>query len=497
MTTKILVGECMQEVATFNPVHSHYDDFQVLRGNAIFAFHRGLNTEVAGALGAFGTREDLTLIPTYSARSNSSGGVLARADFARLAHEFSEAIHQAPPADAIYLALHGAMAAEGEDDPEGYLLAEVRKLAGEQIPIVVSLDLHGILTERMVRHADAIVAYHTYPHVDFAATGERAARLLLRVIDRQVKPVTAVVPIPALVRGNELITASGRFGQVIGAAQAVEVAPPGLSAGMFIGNPFTDVPDLRSNSFVVADGDPEYAARGALQLAEQFWAMREYLQAQLFDINFALRVVKESAGTVILVDAADATSSGASGDSNVILRSLVADGVSKTVLLPIVDAQAVQAACAVGVGGVVQTTLGGGLDHGRFSPLPVSGRVHMLSTGRFVSESNGANWDAGTTAVLEIGPITAVVTSRPVHLFDRSLFYAHGQDPKRFEVVVVKSPHCQPQFFDAWAAAVVNVDAPGATSANLRSLGHTRCARPIFPLYDEVPYTPAVKLFAR
>jgi microcystin degradation protein MlrC len=497
MTIKILVGECMQEVATFNPVRSRYADFQVLRGDALFAFHRGLNTEIAGALKIFATRDDLTLVPTYSARANTSGGVLGRADFARIAREFLEAMRLALPADAVYLALHGAMAAEGEEDPEGYLLEEVRNLTGAQIPIVVSLDLHGIVTERMLRHADAIVAYHTYPHVDFANTGERAAALLLRVLDRQVRPVTAFVPIPALVRGNELITATGRFGKLIAAAQAAEATPPGLAAGMFIGNPFTDVPALRSNSFVVADGDAAYAERNAVQLAADFWAVRQHLQSQLFDLAYAVETVQQTAGTVILVDAADATSSGASGDSNVIVRNLIDGGVTKRILAPIVDPQAVQAAWAAGVGGIVETTLGGKLDPGRFTPLPVTGRVQMLSTGRIISESNGAIWDGGTTAVLECGPVTAVVTSRPVHLFDRSLFYAHGQDPTRFDVVIVKSPHCQPRFFEEWAAALVNVDAPGSTSANLRSLGHTRCARPMFPLDGEIEYTPRPMLFSR
>jgi microcystin degradation protein MlrC len=99
--------------------------------------------------------------------------------------------------------------------------------------------------------------------------------------------------------------------------------------------------------------------------------------------------------------------------------------------------------------------------------------------------------------VLEAGPVTLVVTSRAVHLFDRSLFSAHGQDPRRFDAVVVKSPHCQPRFFAEWAARLLHVDAPGATSANLRSLGHLRCPRPIFPLDDEVPFTPGATLFQR
>src|SRR5262249_48212252 len=174
---------------------------------------------------------------------------------------------------------------------------------------------------RMLKHADAIVAYHTYPHVDFFQTGARAARLLLRVIDGSVNPVTANVRIPALVRGDELITATGLFGQSIRAAQAIENTASGLSAGMFIGNPFTDVPALASNSFVVMDGDQALAEREALKIATDFWDVREKLQAHLTSLAEAVRIAQNTRGTVILTDAADATSSGAPGDSNAILRA--------------------------------------------------------------------------------------------------------------------------------------------------------------------------------
>jgi len=149
------------------------------------------------------------------------------------------------------------------------------------------------------------------------------------------------------------------------------------------------------------------------------------------------------------------------------------------------------------VGKSLHTTLGGALDQKRFRPLPIEARVHMLSEGRFRSESHGDEWYAGETAVLRAGRSTIVVTSRAVSLYDRSLFLAHGQDPMQFDAVVVKSPHCQERFFKAWAARLLNVDAPGSTSANLKSLGHTRCVRPMFPLDPTVEFTPTATLFRR
>ena len=257
-------------------------------------------------------------------------GTLAAADFDRIADEFLRSIRAALPVDAVYFSLHGAMSAANEVDPEGYLLAETRHILGEAIPIVISLDLHGILTDKMLQHSNALTVFHTYPHVDFSDTGVRAANLLLKILEGKAKPVIAKVNIPALVRGDELITETGLFGQSIRAAQAIEQQPNGLAAGMFIGNPFTDVPNLRSNSVVITDDDPAMAQREALKLATDFWRVREKLQAPLKSIDEAIQIAQDTTGAVIFADAADATSSGAAGDSNAILRGPVGSGLHGT-----------------------------------------------------------------------------------------------------------------------------------------------------------------------
>lgn len=496
---RILIAECKQEVSTFNPVLSGYEDFTMRHGQEILDYHRKVRSEVGGALSVFDATPGVELVPTCSAHFITSGGTLADAAFARISGELLASIKAAPEVDGIYFSLHGAMATETEGDPEGYLLAETRKIVGERVPIVISLDLHGILTDRMLEHSDAAVAFHTYPHVDFFGTGERSARLLLRIVAGEVKPVTAKVTVPALVRGDELITETGSIRHAVNAAKAVEQSPGGLSAAMMWGNPFTDVPALASNSFVVTDNDPARAEREALRIANLFWEHHEKMQVPLTGLAEAARIAKENAsGTVVLVDAADATSSGASGDSNAILWALFEAGYQGAALIPIVDPNAVAAAFAAGVGNLVWTTVGGALDNGRFTELPIEGHVRMLFDGWFRSETTHELWHAGKTAVVLLAPnVTLILTSRAVSLYDRALFLAHGCDPRHFGAVVVKSPHCEPHMFKTWAARYVDVDAPGSTSANLSSLGHTKCVRPVFPLDPEVKFTPEVKLFQR
>lgn len=498
---RIVIAECKQEVSTFNPTRSCFEDFRIVRGAALLDHHRRVREEVGGALGVFDADRRVDLVPGFGASANTSGGLLSAKSFRRLCDEFLGDLAKASQTDTLdgaYFSLHGAMQAENEDDPEGYLLQEARRILGERIPFVVSLDLHGVLTDRMLAHSNAVVAYHTYPHVDFFETGARAARLMMKILTEGARPVTARVKIPALVRGDELITETGSIGECIRLAQQIEANPAGLSAGVMWGNPFTDVPELRTNSFVVLDGDEAGARRQALELANLFWKHHEKMQVPLTSLADSVRQAAEiPSGTVVMMDAADATSSGASGDSNAIIGEVLRQGYRGRVLAPIVDPAAVRQAFAAGVGATIHTRIGGAIDSARFQPLALEARVRLLSDGKFRSESFGWPWDSGDTAVLEADNLTLVVGTRPVSLFDRSWFHANGQDPRHFNLVVVKSPHCEHQMFADWCAKLMNVDALGSTSANVKSLGHTKCARPLFPLDDVVGFTPVADIFRR
>jgi microcystin degradation protein MlrC len=370
-------------------------------------------------------------------------------------------------------------------------------MIGPGIPMVVSLDLHGILTDRMLSQVNGLAIYHTYPHVDFFETGERAARLLLRLMERPTRTTIARVVMPTLVRGDELVTKSGCYGDLIRECQRIERDGTAMSAGIMIGNPFTDVPELCSQVIVATEDDAETAAREAVRLAQEFWPLRFRMQGKLIALERAILQAKTMAGPVIFTDAADATSSGATGDSNTIIQALRAHGYDRKVLAQIVDPAAAAAAHQAGVGAVIEVTLGGCHDPARFTPMAVRAEVALLSNGRSKLETMGAALDAGPTAVLTFAPdITVVVMTRSVSLFDRAMYFANGLNPRDFDLIVVKSPHCEHHMFEAWAEKNFNIDAPGATSANLPYLGHTICARPIYPMEPDTTFTPEPRIYS-
>ena len=484
MARRVLIAELKQETSTFNPAPTSYDDFWIMLGRDIISSYRSTKTEISGAIDAFEADGRFELVPTLAAAS-VSGGPIVTADLDRLLGELTEAVSTHRDVAAAYICLHGAMAGEEEGDPEGRVLTDIRRILGD-IPLVVSLDLHAVLTDRMIDAADIIVPFHTYPHIDQYETGERAARNLIRLLDGKAKPTTALIKLPMLVRGDELITATGRFGEAIRMCQAVENSEAGLAAGVMIGNAFTDVPALQSNVLVTTNDDPAGAEREAVRIGRFMWENRELFQADLTSLDDAITAALAANGLVVFSDAADATASGASGDSNAILKGLLEAGFPKRALVPIVDAPAVAAAFNAGVGEVIDVPLGGTRDSGRFQPVTVKARVKSLHDGEFAYE-DGTLANAGRVAVLVSGTIHILATERSVYVVGKRVFQAHGLEPADFDLVVVKSPNGFRTWYESIAGKIVSVDVPGSTSANLKSLPFQHCVRPIFPLDDNVP----------
>src|SRR5512143_444523 len=137
---------------------------------------RRINVGLAGFVEA-AEAKGWDLIPTIACGASPSAHVTEDA-FARIVKVMVEGIAAAGPLDAVYLDLHGAMVTEHLDDGEGEILARVRRVIGKDLPLVVSLDLHANVSPTMVEHADALIAYRTYPHVDMAETGRASAKHL-------------------------------------------------------------------------------------------------------------------------------------------------------------------------------------------------------------------------------------------------------------------------------------------------------------------------------
>src|SRR5215469_7735091 len=190
---RIAVGGFQHETNTFAPQRATWDDFAradawpgYVRGSALFEAVAGYNIPIAGAVDALrGLGHELVPLSWCSAPPSS---YVDEDAYERVVAGLLEDLGAAGPLHGVYLDLHGAMVAAHLEDGEGELLRRIRALLGATLPIVTSLDFHTNMTPEMVRHATAMVGYRTYPHVDMAATGSRAATLLDRLI-REKRPL--------------------------------------------------------------------------------------------------------------------------------------------------------------------------------------------------------------------------------------------------------------------------------------------------------------------
>jgi microcystin degradation protein MlrC len=489
---RFAVGGIIQESNDFVPARCTLEMFQadyLLYGDTVLDELRGTRTEVAGILTAC---EELGVTPAPLLAGHScSYGPLTAECYAHLRSETIRRLEEALPVDGVVFAMHGAMLAEGERDPEGDLIGAMRALVGG-VPIGVTLDLHAHVTPRMVEGATVLVAYSTYPHEDAFEAGHRACRLIAETARGRIRPAMAMAKAPMIVPANNQWTdGEGPLARIMREAKALETSGQALSASCFPVQPWLDLAGLGFTGLVITDGDLEEARRQARALARRGWELRHEFDVELVSPADAIRRgLANPGGPVLLNDIADCQGGGTTGDSIATLEALLAARIPGRSLVQVRDPEAVCAAQQAGVGNEVRTTLGNKFDRSRGAPLPVTARVHVLSDGRFRYSGGllGGVWASmGPTAVIAIGDIYVLVHSNATYEFADEQYRSVGLDVCAAKFVTVKNPMNYQLTYRNIMKAAYLLDTPGPTTANLRSLTYKNLKRPYFPMDDDIP----------
>jgi microcystin degradation protein MlrC len=494
---RIAIGQLWQETNTFNPLpttRQDFEDFGILRGHELV--ERMANTnELGGFIQSLRQWPERPEIVGLARLPAWPSGAATRDTFVWLRAVLVEEITQAGRVDGVLLALHGALVAEDHPDVEGEVLRATRDVLGPSVPLVATLDLHANITRMMVEQADALVLYHTAPHVDVFETGQRGAMVLRRILVNGARPMTAFQKIPMVVpaeRANTQDPASISFAWRV-RLQEMEKQPHILSAGLATVQPWLDVPDLGGAVVVVADGDEASARSLCAGLAADVWKHRRDYIPELVPVADAVRQAHEvHDGLVVLSDSADATTSGAPGDSTWVLQELLRYDWPRPVLVTLVAPEVVGEAQRRGVGAELTTVLGGVRDH-RFSrPLTVQARVAGLFQAQFTMSGHLARnmaIDMGPSAVLQSGNVSIILTSRSGPHFAPELFRAAGFDPFAAGVLVAKSPCGFRAAYAGKATKILVVKAPGCAPSDFWNYPYQRIPRPLWP-WDEIEWTP-------
>ena len=493
---RVAIGGIAFEGNSLSPARSGRAQFEqkyLKIGREIVTDLAGTGTEYGGAIDVLELR-GAEIVPLLATHGGAGGRVTAEC-WRELKGELLAQLRAAMPVDGVYLALHGAMLCEDNDDPEAEILEEVRAIVGER-PIAASYDLHAHLTPRMVRTADITLAYQLYPHDDTFETGQRTVGLLLRTLDGEIDPVVSMCTVPAIIPSQKQRTkGSTPMAALYRLARSYEAESGALAVSYIATQPWMDVPGLGFSAVAVADRNAALADEIATGMARRFWQGRHDFDVDIVAIDDAVRRGAAINGNpVILVDAADCVGGGAVGDSVEVLKRVLALASDASVTTLIVDAETAKQAHAAGIGAKIDVELGNKLDPSYGTPLTARATVERLSDGRFrFSGGVFGNTEAqmGPTALLRIAAGQIVVASFPSYEYAGEQLRALGLDPREMKFVIVKNPMNYQQAFEG-AAAFFILASPGPTTPDLKNISLPRAGRPKFPFDDnfDVDFTP-------
>ena len=482
---KVFIACLGTETNTFSPMPTGmrtFEDTMLFRGDATrhpaSAFSLPLHVWRAAA------EERQGRVVESLAAFAQPAGLTVRRVYEGFRDEILDDLRAALPVDIVLLSMHGAMTAEGYEDCEGDLLARVRAIAGPQAVIGGELDLHCSITPKMVEHADALVTFKEYPHIDGGARAAELFDICLAAHRGRVKPVmgvhdcrmvgmwrTPVEPVRSLV--EEMQAAEGRDGI--------------LSVSFAHGFPWQDVPETAARVLVVADGDAALAARTARAFGRRIWELRGETGQDTVTIDEALDLAAAGPGPVVLADVADNAGGGAPSDSTFLLARALERGATGLLSGYYWDPVAVRFCEEAGEGAALRLRVGGKCGPESGWPVDLDATVKRIVEG--ASQSFGeAVMGMGTAVWLSCAAgVDLILTSTRTQVFHPDGMTQLGIDPAAYRGVAVKSTQHFHAGFAPIAARIVYVACEGAIPPDFATIPYERFRAPYWPWVED-PY---------
>ena len=440
---------------------------------------------IAGA-----TRFGYELVPTVMAWATPAGPV-EDAILDEIVDEIAEGCRRAS-VDGLLLALHGAMVARSSPRRRRRGAARLRGLLGDDLPIVTTLDYHANVSPAMAEHADALVGYQTYPHVDQRAIGLIAAELMVRTVREEIRPRTAAARPPMILNLLGQETDREPMRSLMARAREAERRPGMLSVSLMAGFPYADVPKMGPSVIAVADGDGNRAWR---RTSPTSW--RSGCGRPAASCSSPARVRKRRCDSRLppiegpSSSSISATTSAAArrGTGRCLLAELIRQrAVGAVVVLH--DPDAVEVARQAGPGGRFESRRRRAGRSASRRPGPRSGRGPIAARrdlggrpgparrppvqrpgadGRRHDRRAATRWCSNSlrTPPFSLGQITSL-----------------GIDPAQQAILVVKAAVAYKAAYGPIAGRVIEVDTPGLTAIDPARFAFRHIRRPMFPLDD-------------
>ena len=473
---KIAVAGFQHETNTFAPQPTTFEIFEergawpeLTRGGSLIKRFLGLNLPISGFISACNHKVE----PILWAAAEP-GGFVENDAFELITNEIVDGIINSRP-DAVYLDLHGAMVTRKYDDGEAEILRRIREAAGYDLPLAVSLDLHGNLSKSFFDLADLVTIYRTYPHVDLAETGARAADLLSMALKKPLKKAwrRANFLIPVTAQGTDYQPSKDIYNYIDKISQN-EVASIDLAMGF----PPADIPEL-GPVIVAYDQSQKVANDSVEKVFKKLLEAEPTYNDRLVSAEDAVAdAVKSINGPVVIADVQDNPGAGGTGDTTGLISALIKAKASDAILSMLYDPDTAEAAHKAGVGSEIDVSLGG--KYTTYSkPIKCKVLIEAISDGRFLFTGpmfGGSHADLGPVALLKIfdTSIRVVVGSKRAQNADQEMFRVVGLEPCQHKIICVKSAMHFVADYKRVSKNIIFATSPGANPCNLTEIPYKR-----------------------
>ena len=456
----IAIGGISTECSTYSPLFQTESDFEKIQGSVL-----------ADLVGFPFDKYEIEVKLIFYQKS-IPGGPLETGFYAKTKGDFMEQIREVCPLDGVLLLMHGAMYVPGNEDPEGDWINTVRSIVGRQCIISVCFDLHGNVTERVIRNIDAFAAYRTAPHIDVKETYYRAAKHLVDAVNGGRRPEVVWSPIPVLVSGEMSSTFLDPCKSIYAQLERFDQREGILDANLMIGYVWADT-GVAIASAVVTCTDQQAGVETCTEIAAAYWQKRHELtfNMQAGNLKAALDWIPREFS--ILADSGDNPTAGGVGDRADVIEALIKKEIEGVLVAGI---------AAPGIINELQctneavVTIGGKLGGG--------GPSLTLNAEKFYFKNE--------CAVVILNGITTVLTEqrRPFHSLND--FADLGLTLKDYRLLVVKSGYLSPELQSIPASSFM-VLTDGAVCQHFDTLENKNRQRPIFPFQNPAEFVPKVR----
>jgi microcystin degradation protein MlrC len=477
------------ESVTFLPEQTEVRDFErgAKRGADLVRDMAGTNTSIGGFLSVCAAENVEAAGLTYAGAGAAASA--SEEAFDKYVGEICEGLAAVrDKVDGLLLHLHGALATPSRRNADAQVLQAIRAVVGPEFPIAVAFDLHGNIGPDVIEGATVLAGYHYSPHTDMAATGERAARLLVGHLKGDTSPVMGYARPGIILPSIFSATVLEPLANLMQHARDLERFTPGvLDITIFCGFAYADVPDCGMSMAVVTDGNAGLAQSVADRLAglAHDWRAVLFRRELVLDVqngvSHALAISSGAAKPVCILEHADRLN-----DSTYTLRVLLARGTNAKVFAPFMfDPESAATCVEAGAGAEVRLRLCGKTSPRAGGPLDVVARVlwagekTITVTGPLYT---GAKFDLGPSALLDLGKgILVSLISIQWSAIDRDPFDAFGLKPEDFDIILLRSKTHFRHVYAPLCEEIVIIDTPDWGPADVTVLPYEYADRKSFP----------------